>query len=1358
MEKETGLNTITDMAGYIITGMCICLTIKQITDAYMRNFDMLRLICFIWIIFTTQGTLLSSNAIKYISNVDGLTNNSVNCILEDNENTIWIGTWDGLNAYNGRDIITFRYSKNNSNSISNNIIRQIAEHKEHLWIATDNGINRLDKKNHRITRYYLNKNNRIPNQEKSFILGKSLSGEIFCLIKGSGIFRYQKSLDDFVPIKIGFAGKIKDFTIDQSDRTLFLLGSGVVKYSNSAQLLKGITEADLQTIQVNTFVSKMFLSSGYLVLNDKHTLTLISPDFTCHSVIKLDMQKEVSQVISQGTNLHIGFIEGGCISYNIANRHYEYVQELQRQLSIFTLYAGSQNILWVGSDGQGLIQLYDYKSLFKTVHTTHAVRSFCENNEGNILVGTKGSGIQLFNVETQQLSSYLSEERGLISNSVYAMRRHHSGDIFIGTEGAGINVLMKSTGRLHQLKIPVKYPNFKAVYSLHFTNGDSLLWVGTSGHGLIKMDIVKERGNYFVSGFRQYTSTDKSSSLNNDVVYAVAYAPNDYKVWFGTRGGGLYQIDTQNNEIRSLEDIDSRILLTNNDVLSLQCNESDIWIGTSYGLNRLNNNRKEVRLIQYTDEKLNNKTIHGILRDENNDVWISTNQGLSQLNISNGKTENFTMNDGLQNDEFSDGAFFKDKHGFLYFGGVSGFNYFDPKKMRLRDFDAPLGLNSLKILNVTQNINERIVDGVLQLNYDERFVSFTFVTKEFINNENCEYAYRFQNHSDDWVNLGNNATIFFTQLPPGKYLLEVKSTNGDRVWGTNRYKVQINVGYPWWLGFPALMLYGVLCVVLFFIARSIVRNRIRLSRQIFIAQTEKQHEQRIYESRLNFFTNVAHEFFTPLTLIYAPAQHMLEQPNLAADARKYLQIIMNNAQRMQRLISELMEFRKAKSENMDLHPENINIRELIEYASNNYVDILQENKIDFRMAVLDVTEIYSDRNALEKIVFNLLSNALKYTPRYGFISLKVFQDEANGNAMHLKIQNSGKGMTDQQMIEVFDKFKIFNTPRFGNSVSNGIGLNLTKSLTKLLGGDIYVDSELGKHVEFTVIVPALRAKEIDEVSNEHEANDKEMVEHYQLKPRQDTIVLVVEDDVNIGRLLKDVLTDYTVRTVQNGVDALHEIEKNHPDIILSDILMPNMGGIQLIDKLKSDSRTSYIPIIGISAKSSVEDQINAFNHGVDLYITKPFHPRQLISSIENLLSRQTMLRSYFNSSFSSVKVKNGIDLYPEDKELIDKVTSFIKSNIYDESLSPSSIAEFVGVSKATLYRKFKEIMDKTPSEFIRGIRLDQSARLLKSTKLTATEIMFKCGFSNKSYFYRKFLKQYGVSPIDYRNQVENNES
>lgn len=1310
------------------------------------------------ILFFLPKEMSASSRVRYISNADGLTNNSVNCIIEDADHTLWIGTWDGLNAYNGREIKTFRYSQRNIFSLSNNVIRQIIELDNDLWIATDNGVNRLDKRTKQIKRFYIQNDNKIPNQEKSFILAKKTDNTLFCLLKDKGLFVFDPQIDRFKLLAIDFVKQIKEFCIDKNNTMFFLMKDGAVKYVKNYSSFTGLNKLQINDLLGLNKFTKIVISNGRVILAKSKELFLLNPNLSIYKSINLSDNKTIYQILFLNESLYISYTEGGCIRYDLSRKKTSYLNEISSQMPITALLNSSQGVFWLGSDGKGLLQYYDYNPSFKTIKTTHPVRSFCQDKSNQILVGTKGDGIKRFNKYTGELTDYLNEDNGLISNSVYVIRKNSTNDIFIGTEGVGINIINAITGKLTKLKIPQKFPLFKAVYSLCFTNEDSILWVGTSGYGLIKITLGKDGNGYVAKQVTQFMSSDKRYSLNNDVVYSLFADDRNNCIWLGTRGGGISQLMKKNNRIVSLEKSNNRLSLTSNDVLCLNGNQDELWIGTSYGINKLDIGSSMKNLNQYAENvQLSNYTIHGILKDSRNQIWVSSNKGLSCINLSNHKIHNYTINDGLQNNEFSDGAYYKDNQNILYFGGVSGFNFFDPQKITQRDYNAPLALSDLKIFSTSQNLSDRIKDGVLNIGYNERFVTFTFIAKDFINNQNCEYAYRLKNHSDEWIYMGNNPNLVFTQIPPGKYQLEVKSTNGDKVWGNNIYRLNIDVAYPWWLSIPAFIVYILICILGVYVTRSIIKNKMKLSRQILIEQLDKQNEQKAYESKLNFFTNVAHEFFTPLTLIYGPAQYLLERADIDSTTHKYLVIIKNNAERMQKLISELMEFRKAKSGHTPLSAEQIDIKLFTEEITQNFVEVLKENKIDFRLKMSEVSTFFSDRNSLEKIFFNLISNAFKYTPANGYIYIEVGQDVNRNNELCLSIRNSGKGFTESQINEVFDKFKIFDVPKVGNTMSTGVGLNLTKNLVELLGGQIKAASEVGKYVEFVVSIPPLAAEVLHVIKDDNgfirEAKNVDF-DNNRSKSKKETLVLIVEDETSIRDMLKDILVDYNVKEARDGKEAILEIEKNHPDIIISDILMPNMDGISLIDHLKQNPKTGYIPIISISAKTSVEDQINAFNHGADAYLMKPFHPRQLISTLENLISRQTLLKDYFNSSFSAVKLKNGIELLPEDEELISSVITFIEKNIEDETLSPNSIADFIGVSKATLYRKFKEITDKTPSEFIRTIRLEHAAKLLKTTKLTALEIMYKCGFSNKSYFYREFLKQYGFPPKDYRNQIK----
>lgn len=1208
--------------------LCFLIFPLYLCDMILRKHSYFRYICILIYSCLMPVLLHSQNVVKQISNADGLSNNSVNCFLEDSEHTLWVGTWDGLNAYNGRSFKTYSYNKN-AGSISNNVVWQIIEQNDSvLWVSTDYGVNRWKRSTQQFTPYYLGTQNNPPKQEKSFLLGITSGKYIICYVKEQGLFYFDDRKQDFVPLKNNLPDGIKNFVIDAKDQVFFLTEHGQLLHYQLSVHSSNLELSFKKEIKQPAFISGIYLSQDYLIINDDRTLT-VSLDNRILNSIDIPENKTVSQVICHKEYLLISFIEGGCIRYNLKDNTSTELPQLPAKAPIFTIYIGSQNILWVGTDGQGVLEVYEHSSPFHTIKTDYPVRCFCEEDNGNILVGTKGEGILLLDKQKRQVEPYLSTDNGLISNSVYTIRKNMSGDIFIGTEGTGINYIPLNSSQVKKLNIPAEYPTFKAVYSILFTHNDSLLWLGTSGYGLIKLSLQREGKSYKVTEMKQYKSPGPSSPSNN-IIYSVIAGYNENELWLGTRGGGINKFDITSECFQQIHEIDSTLSLTNNDILYLTKGDSaSIWVGTSYGLNRLFPADIPPSIMEYTDHNgLPNNTIHGILKDENGNIWASTNQGISFINLSSGKITNYSSRNGLQNDEFSDGAIFKDKAGWLYFGGVSGLNYFDENKIHLRDHIATLSLNSLKINNTSQNIYERILNHTLRLAYDEPYLTLGFTTHDFINNENCEFSYRIIDFADEWIYNENNPNIVITKLPPGKYKLEVKCTNGDRVWSNQIYSLHLDVAYPWWLSTTAFIIYFILIAIAIYITQSVIKNRIRLNRQILLEHIEKQNQQRIHESKLNFFTNVAHEFFTPLTLIYGPAQHLLEKADLDSYTKRYIYIIKNNADRMQKLINELMEFRKAESGHTAIYAEKVDIHLLVDYVSDNYTEIAEENKIDFSFKSKEVSSFTTDRNSLEKIIFNLLSNAFKYTPSGGYIHAEIRQNATTGT-LHFRIRNSGKGLTEKQTSEIFSRFKIFESSKLKHAGSTGVGLNLTKSLTELLGGEITIESTLGEYVEFNVSLPPMHVNtEKESQPTEEETEVSEML----FIPKQKEItILIVEDEKNIRELLKDILLPYyQVREAGNGEEALKEVEQKQPDIIISDVLMPKLDGITLTDILKSNERTMHIPVIHISAKNSIEDQINAYNHGTDLYIPKPFHPRHVLSAVENMINKYSLMKSISN--------------------------------------------------------------------------------------------------------------------------------
>lgn len=1298
-------------------------------------------------LFCFQSTAFASNVLKQISNTDGLSNNSVNCIYEDSDNVMWIGTWDGLNSFDGSEIRTYRYNRNNPHSISNNVIRQIVEEdKRYLWIATDYGINRWDRYEERFTPYFHSGEGRNPKQENSYWIGCSNEKVVFAYIRGEGWYYFNSETNTFMTLDISLNSEVKSFLIDNENNLYILLQNGVL-YHSTIQITdtKPTLSAPQKIETIEGKIEKIYFSENKILLQAESEIIILNKLKSIVKRIERSKDNIITSLLFHNNSLYASFSEGGCIVYNLGTNVKTELTEISNRLPIFTLYMGSQDILWTGTDGQGVMMMYTYNPLFTSVKSDYAVRSFCANEKNEMLVGTKGGGIKLLNKTNNTLSPYLSIANGLQSNSVYAMTQNNEGDIFIGTEGDGISVLYRGENRVKPLAIANNTVPFKAVYSIHFSNSDSIMWIGTSGYGLVRIGLAREGESYKVRDICQFVST-QTQTIDNDIIYAISNGVQKNELWFGTRGAGLYKIDTRTNKIDKVDDS----LMMSADILCLQKTNTALWVGTSYGLSKLWKQEGKLTALEYTDNQgLVNNTIHGVLEDESNNIWISTNLGLSFLDVKSNIIENYTFADGLQSNEFSDGAFFVDKNKQLYFGGVEGLSYFKPENIKRRSFMPDLKLSRLKIYNTQQNVSQRIENNKLNLSYDEQYLSFTFVTNDFINNHNCEYAYRLS-EEQEWIHNGNNSTIIFSKLNPGDYTLEVKYTNGDKVWSNNTYTLPIYVANPWWLSNIAIIVYIILIGIVVYIIQSVVKNRFRLNRQILLEKVEKKHQEKVHETRLDFFTNVAHEFFTPLTLIYGPAQYLLDASNLDSYSKRYIQIIKNNAERMQKLINELMDFRKAKSGHKAIYAENIDVRVLVDYISDNYAEIAEQNGIDYTVDIEDEFVISSDRDFLEKILLNLISNAFKYTPNNGYIHLNIWQNKDN-KSLEIRIKNSGRGLTTAQMEGIFNKYEFYDSPHLKNSISTGIGLNLTQSLIELLGGIIKVESTYGEYVEFAATIPPLHSNLVEESKSEV----SQTLEHTALNitAEKDMTILIVDDEKNIRELLKDILSPYYhILEAGDGKQALEIVEYNYPDIIISDVMMPNMDGISLISRLKSNPYTVHIPIISISAKISIEDSIEAYKHGADLYIVKPFHPRHVLSTVANLITKQKQLKGYYNSGLSAVTLKDGIEMHQEDQKLIQDVATYIHNNITDETLNPSAIAEFLNISKATLYRDFKEILDSTPSEFIRTIRLEYASKLLITTKLNITEVIFKSGFNNKSYFYREFAKVYEMSPVEYRSK------
>lgn len=1293
-------------------------------------------------------------SIERLSNENGLSNSSVNCFCEDSRHRLWIGTWDGLNVYDGREFQIYRHRRNSSGSIGNNIIRQIIEQDSlTMWIVTNDCVSRRDERTEQFSNFYPGRDNNAESGPVSYILGKTSGNDILVCAKQHGFFLYRQGVREsrFIPV-VGGDPRVLSMLIDDTDRIYMLTESREIRcyrfvYLEGRELPMLVEESPVKT---QCKVSDISLTDNMLVINFGSFVEALDLRTGERYGIETGLPN-VGRIASREGTLYL--TDRNCsklVSYNLRTRLGETIGSLPSKTAVFSIYAGSQDILWVGTDGRGLLKIFEYASPFRTVHTVYPVRCFSKGEDGTILVGTKGEGIKLFDKRKRDVFGEITATQGLISNSVYSMRKNSRGDIFIGTEGKGVNYLVRGEKSLRKLYFPADSITVKSVYSLNFSHGDSVLWAGTSGGGLIRMKLKYLRGDgYTVYDVRQYKASGVYSALGSNIIYSIVRSVDQDVLWLGTRGGGVVKFDSGKERFESIPNYSDLSKEINMDVLSMvRGTDGSLWVGTSYGLNRLMTEEGQIRYTSFPGEDdLEDSAVHGIVEDMAGNLWISTGNGITCIDGHSGRSVQYTSLNGLQNNEFSDGAYFRDNDKDIFFGGVAGFSYFNPDEMSLRDYSPQIRLAGLRINNAELNVYDRIKQNVLCLDYDEAHVSLSFCVGDFINNENCIFEYRISSISDEWISNGSNSSISLTRLPPGRYRLDVRYTNGDRVWCKSMFSLNIRMRHPWWFSGWAVIIYLMLAIFIAYVVCSIIRNRIRMSRRLLLEHVEKEQQKKMHESQLNFFENIAHEFFTPLTLIYGPAQQLLERGELDNYAKKYVLLIKNNAERMQQLLNELMAFRKADKGYTVLHAETLNLNSMLNSIIDNFMLLAGENHIQLSVRIGEMGSFNTDRNVLEKIFFNLISNAFKYTPANGYI--KIYLERQADDTVQFRVRNSGKGLTEEQCAEAFNRFRIFEHTNQKHAISTGIGLNLAKELSELLGGKISVESQLNEYVEFNVVLPQLPMPE-----KQSEEDPRKDVT-FNLPVSQDRhrkfTVLVVEDDYNIRDLLLDILSSkYTVLTANDGLEALRILQQNLPDLVLCDIVMPELDGLGLIDKIRSDERTAHLPIVSVSAKLSMEDRIEAVEHGADVYITKPFNPRHVLATIGQLLNKRTIMKAYFNSARSDVTVREGVTLHHEDERLLNDIVGFIEKNIDDDALNPTSISDFIGMGKTSLYEKLKELTGKTPGEYIRMVRLDHASKLLKTTQLTVQEVMYKSGFSSKSYFYKEFAARFGSSPKEYR--------
>ena len=1311
---------------------------------------------------------------------EGLSNGSVTCILQDSGQMLWIGTWDGLNMYDGHRFKTWKFDPGNPETLSNNIIRNIIQEKDGVvWIATDHGINRLDTRQDAVRRFYPGHESRTPSVEESFDVAVSLGGMVFCSSVGWGLSWYDPTSGQLVSLNIPafntslikriYTWNSNDLLIQTLDGKLFVAGfhsDGGTVTMESARPLEHSPEA--------LYVGQS--RGGLVIVSTDYNVWVKRPGSASIVYVgALDTREEVRAAsVSDSDRVFVALAQSGVMVTPSGGGAFKKVK-MAGSLDILSMYCGSQDILWIGSDGKGLVECFESGLAFNKTPVeeifparSSPVRAFWEDEDGTLYIGSKGSGIA--RRRPNGSISWIGTEQGLSNDAVYCVSPGlYPGHILIGSDGDGVDLYFPSSNRVVPIK-PAPGTIWRFVYAICPDPERDCVWVGTNGFGLVKLRYSVTGGKVSLLEQEIYANKkDDPNSLSNNIIFSVVPA-GDGRLWIGTRGGGLNLFDPQTGE--SVRYVSGDCPLVNNDVITLYMDpDSTLWVGTSYGLSSLRKDDVGTGdFHSFTEANgLANNTIHGILSDNDGRIWLSTTRGISMFDPSDSSFVNYFNYEELQSDEFSDGACFKGRDGSFYFGGVGGYNRFRQEDIHIRDYSPDVIFSEFSIKQQPSKAFDP-VEGVT-LRHDENFFSVRFFARDFIRGENCEYAYMLDGFEDRWNYPGSDGRASFTNVPPGKYDLLVRCTNGDKVWNDTVYSLPIRVR-PHWSSTPwAYLAYLLLLFLLGYLAWRILTGRMR-QRELLLMESMKNRQQKdMYEAKLDFFTSISHEFSTPLTLIYGSGEYLKDKYSLSPDVLRHVGIIRNNAARMQRLVGDLLDFRKADTGNYVPQYSKVDLTSFISQVADNFIEAAKEDGIRF---VIDIpsgpVEVTTDREALEKILYNLISNALKYTPIGGYVRL-VFNPGEDGDV--IKVTNSGKGIKPEDLPKVFNRYEILGKlekqMKKGKIRRNGIGLALSKSLALALSGDITVDSVPDQSTTFTLTLPRIstdgivpdQGPAVAQPTRLHEVDLPEIVPEpafrsFEGDSDKRQLILVVDDERQICDLLSEILTNAGWRVVaaNNGEEAVGILKNSRPDLIISDIVMPHMDGLELIKYVRGNEVTSQIPFVFLTFKDDVDFNIKGRDVGADAYLQKPFHPKLLVSVVRQILSSRVSLKNYYGSVVSSTDMFEGKKMDASDKAFLVNLTKTIEENISDSELSLDDLYSKMGVSRSNMYRKLKELTGMSPSQFVNTVKVRHAAHQLVTTRKTVQEIMYESGYNYKSHFYREFFKVFGMTPKDLRASKE----
>ena len=1391
-----------------------------------KNFYHFSTTLILFIILIASQICYSQNLrFKSLTVEDGLSNNKVNTVIQDQTGFMWFGTDDGLNRFDGYNFIVLRHDPLDSNSISGNSIWSLMEDSHgNIWIGTKEGIlDRYDPAAEKYTHWKIESKLTEENSIKAIFedskaniwIGSYKDGLYKLNLESNKLVHWSTNPNDEKSLSHNYVLAIEE---DKNGKIIVgtYNGLNIFDPDNPKKGFKCFyyIPGNKNSLSNNLIwgLSKSSFDSNIIWIETHNHLTkLNTTNYTFERILihnPDDLQygsssnSIVEEIISGEKIIWVGSYSGLTrinLTTGSSNRFFGNEDNPQSLISnqINKIIKDRSGVIWIATENgisyntpksTAFNSIVQFDNNNKSTLKNKNITAISISPFNHIWLGTTDGLYSLTDIDKGQKLNKINAFDGI---HIWSLTSRIENELWIGTYGKGLKKYNYQSKKITDQRI--SYSNFHAPsldYSkalLCDTKND--IWVGFWGVGVARIN--PGTNNYKI----WLNEPGHSESLSHNDVWVIK-EDRFGRIWIGTLGGGLNLFENKNGGMfrHWLQREGEKNNLSSNNIYSIiesknssLMNDSLIvlWIGTSNGLNKFIIKNKSENSDIY-DIKIDNKfytvkdgladnSVNSILEDDNGNLWLGTGSGISFFNTNTESFTSFSVEDGINGTVMNPESALSLDNGLMMIGGTKGLNIFNPEKIKVSSYKPQVVITDFQIFNKSINIGEnsplkKNISSTKEiiLSYDQNVFSFRFAALDYNSPQSINYTHKMEGFDNDWVESGNRRFVTYTNLNPGEYTFKIKSTNADGVWYDNEAALTILIKPPWWKTIWAYITYVILILMGLSIIRRFELNRTKLRNELKLKEFEVKQKSELEEIKSRFFANLSHEFRTPLMLIKGPLENLKNRYATYHD--EDIDLIERNSNRLENLINQLLELSQLEKAAIPLRASNENVITILKGLVSSFESLALQKNISLTFENNIKNEIlWFDTDKFEKIINNLLSNAFKFTSENGKVLVCINEISKNEKLFaEIKIIDSGISIPQEKIDNIFDRFYQVDDSDNRNFGGSGIGLSLVKEFIELHKWQIIVKSKIGIGTEFNIEIPygdehlseTEKIEALKIINNKQILTDqislanKNIILEASFENKIDKAkILIVDDSADVRKYLTNLLKNkYFVAEEENGKKGIKAALELLPDLIISDIMMPSMDGIQFCRKIKTDWRTSDIPVILLTAKASFENKIEGLEIGADEYLTKPFDSRELFTRINNLLEQRDRLRKKYGDNLESLFQKN--NLTKIDNEFMEKLEDAILKNIDKVNFNTEFLAKELFVSRTKLHRKVHEISGQAPGEFIRSFKLKKAAKLLLENKLSVTQIAYEIGFSSPAQFTRAFTKYFDCLPSEYSSKLK----